>query len=160
MATVYIETSIISYLTARPSRDVVTLARQELTRAWWVTDRHRFDLYTADVVIGEASEGHDEAVRKRLATLNEIPALETTAEAEDLADYLLRKGPLPNKAAVDALHIAVATIHEIDYLLTWNLTHIANAALRKPIEALCRLKDYEAPIMCTPEELMEDNDEG
>lgn len=160
MDRVYIETSIVSYLTARPSRDVVTLARQELTREWWETRRPRFDLCTADIVAGEASQGHSEAASRRLAVLDEITELETTSEAEDLADHLLREGPLPEKAAVDALHIAIATAHQVDYLLTWNLTHIANAAMRKPIEALCRSKGYEAPVMCTPEELMEDDDAG
>lgn len=160
MDRVYIETSIVSYLTARPSRDVITLARQELTREWWENRRHRFDLCTADIVVGEAAEGHSEAVVRRLAMLSEISELETTPEAEDLADYLLREGPLPEKAAIDALHIAIATTHHVDYLLTWNLAHIANAAIRKPIEALCRSRGHEAPVMCTPEELMEDDDGG
>lgn len=158
MDKVYIETSIVSYLTARPSRDVITLARQELTREWWENRRHRFELCTADIVVGEAAEGYSEAAGHRLAVLDEITKLATTPEAEDLADYLLREGPLPKKAAVDALHIAVATTHHVDYLLTWNLSHIANAAMRKPIEALCRSREHEAPIMCTPEELMEGND--
>lgn len=115
MDKVYLETSIVSYLTARPSRDVVTLARQELTREWWATRRHRFDLYTADIVVGEASEGRGEAAGCRLTLLEEIPELGTTPEAENLADSLLREGLLPEKAAVDALHIAIATAHQVDY---------------------------------------------
>jgi hypothetical protein len=94
MPTVYIETSIVSYLTARPSRDVITLARQELTREWWNTRRRRHDLFTSDVVVGEASEGDDEAARQRLDALQGIEELETTPEAEDLASALLEKGPL------------------------------------------------------------------
>ena len=156
MPTVYIETSIVSYLTARPSRDVVTLARQELTREWWNTRRRRHDLFTSDVVVGEASEGDDEAARQRLDALRGIAELETTPEAEDLASALLEKGPLPEKAAVDALHIGISATEGIEYLLTWNCTHIANAAMRKPIEEICRTKGVEAPIMCTPEELMEE----
>ena len=156
MPTVYIETSIVSYLTARPSRDVVTLARQELTREWWNSRRQRHDLFTSDVVVGEASEGDDEAARQRLDALQGIEELETTPEAEDLASALLEKGPLPEKAAVDALHIGISATEGIEYLLTWNCTHIANAAMRKPIEEICRTKGVEAPVMCTPEELMEE----
>ena len=156
MPTVYIETSIVSYLTARPSRDVVTLARQELTREWWNSRRQRHDLFTSDVVVGEASEEDDEAARQRLDALQGIEELETTPEAEDLASALLEKGPLPEKAAVDALHIGISATEGIEYLLTWNCTHIANAAMRKPIEEICRTKGVEAPIMCTPEELMEE----
>ena len=155
MPTVYIETSIVSYLTARPSRDVVTLARQELTREWWETRRHRHDLFTSEVVIGEAGEGDDEAAQRRLDALQGLEELEATSQAEDLATALLEEGPLPQKAAVDALHIAISAIEEIEYLLTWNCTHIANAAMRKPIEDVCRTREVEAPIMCTPEELME-----
>ena len=92
--------------------------------------------------------------------LTDVGELQTTVEAEDLADYLLREGPLPERAAVDALHIGIAVAHQVDYLLTWNLRHIANAVMRKPIEVLCRAKGYETPIMCTPEELMEDGDAG
>ena len=156
MPTVYIETSIVSYLTARSSRDVVTLARQELTREWWNSRRQRHDLFTSDVVVGEASEGDDEAARQRLDALQGIEELETTSKAEDLASALLEEGPLPEKAAVDALHIGISATEGIEYLLTWNCTHIANAAMRKPIEEVCRTKGIEAPIMCTPEELMEE----
>ena len=156
MPTVYIETSIVNYLTARPSRDVVTLARQELTREWWNSRRQRHDLFTSDVVVGEASEGDDEAARQRLDALQGIEELETTSKAEDLASALLEEGPLPEKAAVDALHIGISATEGIEYLLTWNCTHIANAAMRKPIEEVCRTKGIEAPIMCTPEELMEE----
>ena len=135
---------------------MVTLARQELTREWWNSRRQRHDLFTSDVVVGEASEGDDEAAWQRLDALQGIEELETTPEAEDLASALLEKGPLPEKAAVDALHIGISATEGIEYLLTWNCTHIANAAMRKPIEKVCRTKGVEAPIMCTPEELMEE----
>ena len=156
MPTVYIETSIVSYLTARPSRDVVTLARQELTREWWNTRRRRHDLFPSDVVVGEAREGDNEAAQQRLDVLQGIKELETTSKAKDLASALLEKGPLPEKAAVDALHIGISATEGVEYLLTWNCTHIANAAMRKPIEEVCRTKGIEVPIMCTPEELMEE----
>jgi hypothetical protein len=156
MSTVYVETSIVSYPTARPSRDVVTLARQELTRQWWDTRRPRHELYTSEIVIGEAGEGDEEAAQQRLDALRGLEELETSTQAEELAAALLEEGPLPETAAVDALHIAISATEEIEYLLTWNCTHIANAAMRKPIEEVCRIKSVEAPIMCTPEELMEE----
>lgn len=98
----------------------------------------------------------DEAAQRRLDALQGLEELETTSQAEDLATALLEEGPLPEKAAIDELHIAISAIEEIEYLLTWNCTHIANAAMRKPIEEVCRTKGVEAPIMCTPEELMAD----
>ena len=107
-------------------------------------------------MVGEASEGDDEAARQRLDALQGIEELETTPEAEDLASALLEKGPLPEKAAVDALHIGISATEGIEYLLTWNCTHIANAAMQKLIEEVCRAKEVDAPIMCTPEELMEE----
>ncbi|MFB6099035.1 MAG: type II toxin-antitoxin system VapC family toxin [Salinibacter sp.] len=134
----------------------MTLARQELTREWWNTRRHRHELYTSEVVIGEAGEGDEEAAQQRLDALRGLKELETSAQAEDLATALLEEGPLPEKAAVDALHIAISATEEIEYLLTWNCTHIANAAMRKPIEEVCRTRGVDAPIMCTPEELMEE----
>lgn len=154
MPTIYIETSIVSYLTATLSRDVVTLARQQLTREWWETRREKFDLLTGDIVLGEAAEGDDSAAGRRLAVLADIRVLETEREAEELASELLLSGPLPEKAAVDSLHIAIAAVYSVDYLLTWNCAHIANAAMRKPIEHICRSMGYEPPIMCTPEELL------
>lgn len=156
MATVYIETSIVSYLAARPSRDVITLARQEVTRDWWEMRRPRHSLVTSDVTVGEAGQGNEEAARKRIALLRGIQRVEITSEAEDLATALIENGPLPKKAAVDALHIAVAAVEGVEYLLTWNCAHIANAAMRKPIEQMCSTSGYEAPILCTPEELMVD----
>ena len=160
MPTVYIETSIVSYLTARPSRDVVTLARQELTRQWWNTRRTNFQLFTSEFVIEEAEEGNPEAARRRLDALAEAEDLDLHDEARPLARTLVEEGPLPEKAALDALHIAVSATSGMDYLLTWNMTHIANAAIRDQIEEICRSSGYDPPIMCTPEELMEERNEG
>jgi hypothetical protein len=77
-------------------------------------------------------------------------------EASALARHLITQGSLPPKAAVDALHIAIAVVNGIDYLLTWNCTHIANATMRRRIDAVCRQDGYEPVVLCTPEELMED----
>ena len=140
---------------SRRSRDVITAARQGITRRWWARRRGDFALYTSAVVIEEAAAGDDRAACRRLAALEEIEELEVNSESQFLAEQLLQQGPLPEKAAVDALHISAASIHGMEYLLTWNCRHIANAAMRNKIEEICRTSGYSAPIMCTPEELME-----
>ena len=151
---VYIETSIVSYLTAWRSPDLVMAANQEMTKEWWER-RGNFDLYISALVIQEASAGDPTAAKKRLEQLEGIPELDITEDVESFANQLLKNIPLPQKAKIDALHIAVATINGIDYLLTWNCAHIANAILRPKIEALCRESGYEPPIICTPQELKE-----
>src|SRR5262249_16172722 len=117
---VYLETSIIGYLTSRPSRDLVTAANQQLTRDWWELRRGDFDLFASEAVWKECSAGDGDAAKERLRLLESIPLLDVTGEAEKLAAELVRGVPLPQRAAVDALHISVATVHGIDYLLTWN----------------------------------------
>jgi len=154
----YVETSIVSYLTARPSGIIVTAARQEITRRWWSIRRARFRLFTSAFVMEEAEEGDLEAARQRLDALREAEKLELHDEVRPLARKLIEEGPLPAKAALDALHIAVSATSGMDYLLTWNMKHIANAAMRNRIERICRSSGHEPPIMCTPEELMEEDD--
>ncbi|MFO0928411.1 MAG: type II toxin-antitoxin system VapC family toxin [Gemmataceae bacterium] len=150
--TVYIETTIPSYLTAWPSRDLVRAAHQQITREWW-GQRDRFDLYTSRLVVQECEAGDPTAAADRLAALAGIPLLEMGPEIADLADALMRNVPLPQRAAADALHIATAAAHGIQYLLTWNCTHIANVTLRPRIELACRTAGFESPLICTPEEL-------
>ena len=152
-AKVYIETSIPSYLCARRSRDLIIAANQELTMEWW-DERNRFDLYISELVIQEASSGDPAAAQKRIECLNDISELDVTVEVEDLSNILIQKAHLPKKAKVDALHIAVAVLNGMDYLLTWNCAHIANAVLRPKMEAICREYGYEPPTICTPQELM------
>lgn len=152
----YIETSIVSYLTADPSRDIVTAARQQLTRDWWITKRLKFDLYISEFVLTEAGAGDQRLSALRLEALQGIQEIKLTETAERLANTFLNRGALPQKAAVDALHIAVAVSGGMDYLLTWNFKHLANAALRSSIERLCRAHGYEPCIICTPEELLEE----
>ena len=154
--TVYIETTIVSYLTARPSRDVILAAHQQITDEWWHERRSHFDLFTSQPVVDEAAEGDEEAARRRLQQLEEVPLLEITEEVANLAERLLLEGPIPQKAAVDAVHIATAAVHVMDYLLTWNCKHIANAAMRNKIEAVIRSEGCRPPILCTPEELLEE----
>ncbi|MBI4847610.1 MAG: type II toxin-antitoxin system VapC family toxin [Nitrospirae bacterium] len=149
----YLETSIISYLAARPSRDIIIAAHQELTNEWWENRRKRFDLFVSQLVIQESKAGDKNAAQKRLDILGPIPLLELNEKVISLARILIDEA-LPPKAVEDALHIAVAAIHGMDYLLTWNCKHIANAEKEYAIAAVCRSNNYEPPIICTPEELM------
>jgi len=150
---VYIETSVVSYLTARPSRDLIIAAHQQLTQDWWDKRRAHFDLYTSQLVIQESSAGEAAMSRKRLEALDGIPLLSINQEAVALARAFVEKGPIPEKARVDALHIALATTHGMDYLLTWNCKHIANAEMQTGIAKVSREAGFEPPVVCTPEEL-------
>ncbi|HEV7505090.1 MAG TPA: type II toxin-antitoxin system VapC family toxin [Thermoanaerobaculia bacterium] len=151
----YVETSIVSYLTAQPSRDIITAARQQLTRDWWQTTRGDFDLYISAFVIREASSGNREAAALRIEALRDLPEIALTEEVDLFSEELMKKVPLPEKAAVDALHIAASVIGGMEYLLTWNFKHLANAVIRRKIDQVCRLRGFEPCIICTPEELLE-----
>jgi hypothetical protein len=153
---VYIETTIPSYLTAWRSPELVMAANQEATRKWWDESRAKFELFTSQLVIGEISNGDPEAVKRRIAVVENLPELALTDKAEALAAKLLLGAALPQKAKADALHIGIATVHGMDYLLTWNCTHIANAIMRPKIESICRAAGYEPPVICTPPELVEE----
>jgi len=151
---VYIETSVISYLTARISRDLITAGHQQITQAWWDFRRKEFDLYVSQLVIKEAGRGDKEASEKRLSVLRDIPLLQLNDETSELAQRIISEKIIPEKYAEDSIHIAIAAIHKTDYLLTWNCRHIANAEIRKNISELCTQSGYDMPTICTPEELM------
>ena len=157
---VYVETSIISYLTARPSRDLIIAAQQTMTREWWRNAPERFLLVASELVLTEAAEGDTDAARSRLTALEVVTRLDATEDAESLTRRLLELGAFPSEAAVDAGHVAIAAANKVDYLLTWNLHHIANAAARSRIERACRKAGYEPPVICTPNELMGEYDYG
>ena len=152
MATVYVETTIVSYLTARPSRNAVLAAHQAVTQAWW-RGRSAYDLRVSQLVLDEASAGDSVMRARRLRALRGLPVLSLTDPATHVAKQLVRKGALPEKATVDAFHIGVAAAHQVTYLLTWNCKHLANATMRSTIEAVCRSAGLTPPIICTPEEL-------
>ena len=149
---IYLETTIPSYLTAWPSRDLVRAAHQQITREWW-NRRHEYELFVSQLVIRECRAGDSEAASARLEVLEGLPLLEQSEDIEALAGELVRKVPLPERATADALHIATAAMHGMHYLLTWNCKHIANATLRGRIESVCRAAGFEPPTICTPEEL-------
>ena len=156
---VYIETSIPSYLTARPSRDVRAAAWQQITTEWWDSARKDFDIFTSELTIVEASSGNPEAAERRLTVLQEIPELKIDEEVQKLAELLISKGGMPNTAEADALHVAVAAVHRIDYLLTWNCRHIDNATKKPIIRSICTGAGYQYPEICTPMELLPERDE-
>ena len=151
---VYLETTIISYLTASPIRDLIQAAHQQVTRDWW-NRRDRFDLFVSEAVLEEASRGDAEAAKRRSDALSGISVPGLEERVSDLADRLLQVRAIPRKAVLDAIHIAVAALNGMDCLLTWNCTHIANAAVRGKIERACLDLGLEPPVICTPEELME-----
>jgi len=159
-STVYIETSIVSYLTARPSSDLLAAAWQKSTTDWWETQRNRFELYISDIVIEEAGKGDPRASEKRLNALFGIQILSITDEIVVLSEKIINEGVLPKKAIDDSLHISIATIHEIDYFLTWNCRHIANAEIKPLIQNICLRNNQKCPEICTPLELMGVNENG
>lgn len=152
---VYVETSVISYLTARPSQDVVTAAYQEITREWWRSAPSRFSLVASELVITEAASGDSNAARARLEALRTIRLVDVTVAAIELNRKLVERGAVPPSAADDAAHIATAAANGVGYLVTWNFRHIANATMRSRIEDVCRSAGYDPPVICTPRELME-----
>ena len=151
---VYLETTIVSYVVAEPTKDIVQTAHQQITRQWWA-GRDRFEIFVSRAVVAEARRGDVRAARRRLAALRGIPRLAAGRRGIRLAESLLRLGALPQNAEVDAVHVGIAAVNGIDYLLTWNLRHLANAALRGKIEEAVRKAGLVPPIICTPEELME-----
>lgn len=158
---VYIETSIVSYLTARPSRDLLAAAWQEITATWWDHRRRSFELYTSELTVEEASRGDDGAAERRLECLRPLPLVEVTDSSLALAQLLANRGAIPTNAIDDALHVAIATVHRMDYLLTWNCRHINNAEMIPAIRAVVLSEGYSLPEICTPHELMgEEANEG
>ena len=151
---VYLETSLISYLTSKPSRDLVAAAHQQISHHWWDTQRSNFEIYVSQLVYEEASKGNQEASNKRLKLLANLTILELNENAYNLANDFVLRNMIPTKFIEDAFHISIATVHGMDYLLTWNCKHIANASIQHKIEEVCREHGFINPIICTPEELM------
>jgi predicted nucleic acid-binding protein len=154
MKSVYIETSIVSYLTALPARDLLAAAWQSATSQWWENRRAEYELFTSKLVVEEAAQGHPEPSARRLAALSDIPHLAMVRAVDGLAEALLVEHALPEKAIDDALHVAVAAYHGIDYLLTWNCRHIDNAETKPIIRSVCAVRGFTCPEICTPLELM------
>jgi len=157
LPTLYVETSIVSYLRSRPSAQVVAAARQLLTRKWWETERPNYELVTSQYVLDEAADGDTEVAASRLEALAGVPLLSVENAILAIADEILRKAILPRSASVDALHIAMVAHHQVDYLLTWNCSHIANARILPRVFDVLDGCGLPRPIICTPEELLTDD---
>ena len=157
MEIVYIETTIVSYLVANPSRDVVTAGQQQATRNWWNLRRDLFQCVTSDETLAEAARGDAAQAELRLASLAGLPVLSITIEAENLAAEFLRTGALPPTVRSDAVHLAVAAVARADYLLTWNCRHLANAQILRRLEREAVPRGWTLPTVCTPLELMGDS---
>lgn len=153
---VYIETSVVSYYTARPSRDIIAAARQELTRDSWERIRSDFDCYISVLVVQEAGDGDQIAALKRLKALSGMPVLDLDLEVESLANFLIANGVIPKEYLEDALHIALAAQNGMDYLVTWNFTHIHNAQMENSIRRTIEEYGYRCPVFCSPPELIGD----
>ncbi len=154
MKSVYIESSVISYITARPSRDVVTSARQAITIEWWETYRDLFDVFISELVLEEIGTGDLQAASNRLAIVENIPVLVATDSAKELAKALIVENAISASSAEDALHISIAAVQGIDFLLTWNFKHINNANMRDKITQVVNHLNFRSPILCSPEELI------
>ena len=153
---IYIETTIPSYLTARPSRDIVQAARQQLTREWWDVERRNYDLCISQIVLDEVAAGDAEAAQRRMAVIDTLPLLDLTFEVDGLAETIIQSGLLPVSASRDAVHIAVTAVHQVHFLLTWNCRHIANATIFRDLQHVIMSAGYDVPVICTPEELLGD----
>ena len=160
MMTIYIETSIVSYLRQRPSGQVVASARQLMTHQWWNYERTKYQLVTSQYVIDEAADGDPSLAAERLDSLEGIPLLTPANEVGRIAEEIMSRAILPTRALFDALHIAIAAHHRVDYLLTWNCRHIANAKILPRLHAVLKDLAVPIPIICTPEEMIEDDPEN
>lgn len=158
MQIVYLETSFISYLTARPSRTIVGAAHQEITRDWWARKSTAFELRISELVVRECAAGDSEAAQRRLDAIANIGRLEINGRVEEIALGLVRRGLVPPQVAEDALHIAIAAAHGADFILTWNFKHIANPMMQRRIAGYLDELGFPLPFICTPEELLGEDD--
>ncbi len=154
--TVYLETSVVSYLCSRPSRDLIVAAHQQITTLWWEQALPRFDVYVSAPVLEECGRGDREAAALRLARIQMFPLLENTDGSNELAEYYCNTLTIPDKARADCYHLALAVWHGMDYLVSWNMTHIVNGSVIRRVQELNAAKNIQTPVICTPEELLEE----
>ncbi|MBT7067152.1 MAG: type II toxin-antitoxin system VapC family toxin [Verrucomicrobia bacterium] len=152
---VYLETSVISYLTGRPSRDLIVAGHQQITSEWWVKVLPSVDVFVSELVLDEAARGDGDAAAQRLARIESMPLLEAVDEVDGLARVYADALGLPEKALADAYHMALATWHGMDYVVSWNCKHIASGRVQRVLMDANDTMDLQTPILCTPEELME-----
>lgn len=152
---VYLETSVVSYYTSRPSNHIITLAKQRITEQWWPVALERFDIFVSETVLEEAGDGDPGAAAKRLAAIDDFPLLDIDEEVQNVYQTYLEHLPIPPNALRDATHLAVASVHGMDYVVTWNCTHIANGEIIKKLIRINSERGISIPVIVTPEELME-----
>ncbi len=150
----YMETTIPSLLTARPSKLIKARAQQEAAREWWEKAAHLYQIYCSEVVLAEVRGGEAQKAAEREAIVTQFPFLPVTAEVERLAEAILNIGVIPHGSAADATHLALAAVHKMDYLFTNNMKHICNMQLKPRFEAVCKLANYAFPIICNPEQIL------
>jgi hypothetical protein len=153
--TVYIETSVISYLTARPSRDLIIAAQQQITRDWWSAGLPNFEAFISPVVLEEISKGDSQAAQRRLEQVAAFPVLEVPAEVLALAEVYFNALQIPETARLDSYHLALAAWHGLDFMVSWNCTHIVSGRVRRTMEVINSEFGLRTPVICTPPELME-----
>lgn len=153
--TVYIETTVISYCMARPSRDLIIAAHQQITHDWWEMALPQFEAFISPIVLEEISMGDTDAAKVRLESVSSFNVLEVSSEVRNLADSYFSAIEIPEKSRADSYHLAVASWHGMDFLVSWNCTHIVSGRIKRIIEEINSSKGIRTPIVCTPEELME-----
>ncbi len=150
----YMETSVISYLAARSSKDRVIAGQQAGTRRWWKEKRRNYEIFISRIVWDEAAKGKDEAAGRRLKFIQSFRWLQPNADVMKLARALVAKKAIPPNAGNDATHIALAAVYKMEFLLTWNFTHINNPATEELIRAVCKSEGFHCPVICTPDQLL------
>ncbi len=156
--TVYVETTVIGHLVGRILSDPVVAGRQAATRNWWPTATARFRLFISRLVIDECGAGDAEVATERLAVVDSLELLTASAQADESTMQLITGHAIPATEPRDAAHFSLSAVNGIEYLVTWNFKHIANAATRDVTESICRDTGYEPPVICTPDELSEAGD--
>lgn len=154
MPSLYLETTIPSYLGARPSRDLIIAAHQQITHEWWTQAKIKYDLYISQTVLDEIILGNEEAADRRLSFVEDLPILPVTDKIEILAEKYLTELHLPPKASLDAVHLACVVENKLDYLLTWNCKHLAHGETIRHLQILNLRLGLATPIILTPEELL------
>jgi predicted nucleic acid-binding protein len=157
--TIYIETSVISYLAGRKSRDLFILTRQEMTHLWWESFRDKYALFTSEIVVMEAGKGDPDAVARRMSYLQDVPILEYTIKIEEVVSLYMLHMNYPEKAVLDAFHLAFSVQSGLDYLLTWNCTHLANEFFQRKLVKLNSDHSIKTPLIVTPEDMIFEEEE-
>ena len=155
-SSVYLETSVASYYSSRPSNDIIILARQRITQQWWERAMARFSIFISEAVIEEAADGDSQAAQKRLQAIKLFPLLDINEEVSALYKVYIKRLAIPQNALRDAVHLAVASVHRMDYLVTWNCAHIANGEIIKKVMEINIGLGVSIPVILTPEELLEE----